>query len=87
MSAASSVPIGPRKRSTVGMSLPICDTPFAYMLRGMRSVACVTEEHEFFGLPSNVVTLESMSMTCRFRFWRPVSVLKGAKAASACPRV
>ena len=35
----------------------------------------------------NVVTLESMSMTCRFRFWRPVSVLKGAKAASACPRV
>ena len=48
MSAASSVPIGPRKRSSVGMSLPICDTPFAYMLRGMRSVACVTEEHEFF---------------------------------------
>ena len=48
MSAASSVPIGPRKRSSVGMSLPICDAPFAYMLRGMRSVACVTEEHEFF---------------------------------------
>ena len=48
MSAASSVPIGPRKRSSVGMSLQICDTPFAYMLRGMRSVACVTEEHEFF---------------------------------------
>ena len=48
VSAASSVPIGPRKRSSVGMSLPICDTPFAYMLRGMRSVACVTEEHEFF---------------------------------------
>ena len=48
MSAASSVPIGPRKWSSVGMSLPICDTPFAYMLRGMRSVACVTEEHEFF---------------------------------------
>ena len=42
------MPIGPRKRSSVGMSLPICDTPFAYMLRGMRSVACVTEEHEFF---------------------------------------
>ena len=48
MSAASSVPISPRKRSSVGMSLQICDTPFAYMLRGMRSVACVTEEHEFF---------------------------------------
>ena len=48
MSAASSVPIGPRKRSSVGMSLQICDTPFAYMLRGMRNVACVTEEHEFF---------------------------------------
>ena len=48
VSAASSVPIGPRKRSSVEMSLPICDTPFAYMLRGMRSVACVTEEHEFF---------------------------------------
>ena len=49
VSAASSVPIGPRKRSSVGMSLPICDTPFAYMLRGMRSVAhCVTEENEFF---------------------------------------
>ena len=48
VSASSSVPIGPRKRSSVGMSLPICDTPFAYMLRGMRSVACVTEEHEFF---------------------------------------
>ena len=48
VSAASSVPIGSRKRSSVGMSLPICDTPFAYMLRGMRSVACVTEEHEFF---------------------------------------
>ena len=48
VSAASSVPIDPRKRSSVGMSLPICDTPFAYMLRGMRSVACVTEEHEFF---------------------------------------
>ena len=48
VSAASSVPIGRRKRSSVGMSLPICDTPFAYMLRGMRSVACVTEEHEFF---------------------------------------
>ena len=48
MSAACSVPIGPRKRSSVGMSLQICDTPFAYMLRGMRSVACVTEEHEFF---------------------------------------
>ena len=54
VSAASSVPIGPRKRSSVGMSLPICDTPFAYMLRGMRSVACVTEEHEFFDCDQGV---------------------------------
>ena len=52
MSVASSVPVGPRKRSSVGMTSPICSTPFAYMLRSMRSVACVsvslTEEPEFF---------------------------------------
>ena len=46
------MPVGPSKRSSVGMTSPICNTPFAYMLRGMRSVACVsvslTEEPEFF---------------------------------------
>ena len=35
------------------------------------------------GLPSKAVTLESMLMTCRFRFCNPVSVVMGAKAASA----
>ena len=49
VSVASSLAVGPRKRSSVGMT---CNTPFAYMLRSMRSEACVsvslTEEPEFF---------------------------------------
>ena len=52
MSVASSLAVGPRKRSSVGMTSLICDTPFAYMLRSMRSEACVsvslTEDPEFF---------------------------------------
>ena len=52
MSVASSLAVGPRKRSNVGMTSPIWNTPFAYMLRSMRSEACVsvslTEEPEFF---------------------------------------
>ena len=52
MSVTSSLAVGPRKRSSVGMTSPICNTPFAYMLRSMRSEACVrvslTEEPEFF---------------------------------------
>ena len=52
VSVASSLAVGPRKRSSVGMTSPICNTPFTYMLRSMRSEACVsvslTEEPEFF---------------------------------------
>ena len=49
---------------------PVADTLFTEMSAGK-------------GLPSKAVTLESMLMTCRFRFCNPVSVVMGAKAASA----
>ena len=42
-----------------------------------------TETSAGRGLPSKAVTLESTLMTCRFRFCSPVSVVMGAKAASA----